>query len=60
MAMCCSQKMALSEKMPPRQAVTNKKYHDPVYDDRAVEGLMKYFKCGTYRELHWFLQHAKY
>lgn len=51
--------MALSEKPPPPDAVANKKYHDPAYDDRAVEGLMKYFKCATYRELRWFLQHAR-
>jgi hypothetical protein len=53
--------------LPPHQAVKNnnsksnnkKKYYDPAYDDKTIEGLMSYFKFGTYGELRHFLQCVK-
>lgn len=57
-----------TDELPPCQAVrnnnknngeSNKKYQDPAYDDKTIEGLMNYFKFGTYGELRWFLQCVK-
>jgi hypothetical protein len=40
-------------------AYARRKYGDPEYDDKTVEGLMRYFKFDTYAELLSFLVRTK-
>ena len=51
---------ATDEPLPSWQPDNSKKkYHNLEYDDRTIEGLMRYFKFQTYTELRWFLRRIR-
>lgn len=48
--------MPAASSSSPAPKPDRKKYAHPEYEDRQIDGLIKYFRFETYGELKWFLR----